>query len=178
VERRFARCITLLCTTLLCTTLRTTLRRFARCRYLHSGWTLEAVERLLPRLCLNSSAFHNVHHEQVTAPFGEAASRSLPILQARADPLTPTASRSRRTLERSRRLATTCAAPRPSTSTAWPQATAGTSSAAREGLPLRVTKHGRLAHEPWPCVPLHIRHAPLSQSIRSLDSIGGSQRAD
>ena len=42
--------------------------------YLHCGWTLGIVERTLPVVTLNSSAFHNVHHEKVTTHFGEISS--------------------------------------------------------------------------------------------------------
>ena len=38
---------------------------------MHCGWTLGIVERTLPVVTLNSSAFHNVHHEKVTTHFGE-----------------------------------------------------------------------------------------------------------
>jgi lathosterol oxidase len=40
--------------------------------YLHCGVRLEWVERVLPRVFLNTSAFHNVHHQHVSANYGEA----------------------------------------------------------------------------------------------------------
>jgi lathosterol oxidase len=40
--------------------------------YLHSGVTYRFVEATLPRLFLNTSAFHNVHHSHANANFGEA----------------------------------------------------------------------------------------------------------
>ena len=42
--------------------------------YLHCGYTLETFEYLFPRVLLNSSAFHNVHHEKVVKHFGEISS--------------------------------------------------------------------------------------------------------
>ncbi|MCA9718189.1 MAG: sterol desaturase family protein [Myxococcales bacterium] len=39
--------------------------------YLHCGVTLPLIERTLPRLWLNTSAFHNIHHSHVRANFGE-----------------------------------------------------------------------------------------------------------
>jgi lathosterol oxidase len=40
--------------------------------YLHCGVTLGFVERTLPRVLLNTSAFHNVHHARANTHFGEA----------------------------------------------------------------------------------------------------------
>lgn len=40
--------------------------------YLHCGVTLGWVEKTLPRLFLNTSAFHNVHHARANTHFGEA----------------------------------------------------------------------------------------------------------
>jgi hypothetical protein len=40
--------------------------------YLHCGVTLRWVEATLPRLYLNTSAFHNVHHARANTHFGEA----------------------------------------------------------------------------------------------------------
>jgi lathosterol oxidase len=40
--------------------------------YLHCGVTLAWVERTLPRVLLNTSAFHNVHHARANTHFGEA----------------------------------------------------------------------------------------------------------
>jgi lathosterol oxidase len=39
--------------------------------YLHCGVTLSWVEAVLPRLMLNTSAFHNIHHSHANANFGE-----------------------------------------------------------------------------------------------------------
>lgn len=41
--------------------------------YLHCGVTFNFMEKLLPRLLLNSSAWHNVHHSDVNANFGEVS---------------------------------------------------------------------------------------------------------
>lgn len=41
--------------------------------YLHCGVTFAFLERLLPRMLLNSSAWHNVHHSDVNANFGEVS---------------------------------------------------------------------------------------------------------
>lgn len=41
--------------------------------YLHCGVTFNWLERLLPRMLLNSSAWHNVHHSDVNANFGEVS---------------------------------------------------------------------------------------------------------
>ena len=41
--------------------------------YLHCGVTFNFLERILPRLMLNSSAWHNVHHSDVNANFGEVS---------------------------------------------------------------------------------------------------------
>lgn len=41
--------------------------------YLHCGVTFRWAEWLLPRLLLNSSAWHNVHHADATANFGEVS---------------------------------------------------------------------------------------------------------
>jgi sterol desaturase/sphingolipid hydroxylase (fatty acid hydroxylase superfamily) len=40
--------------------------------YLHCGVTLRWVEATLPRVLLNTSAFHNVHHARASTHFGEA----------------------------------------------------------------------------------------------------------
>jgi sterol desaturase/sphingolipid hydroxylase (fatty acid hydroxylase superfamily) len=40
--------------------------------YLHCGVTLAWVEKTLPRVFLNTSAFHNVHHSRANTHFGEA----------------------------------------------------------------------------------------------------------
>jgi lathosterol oxidase len=40
--------------------------------YLHCGVTLRWVEATLPRIFLNTSAFHNVHHARANTHFGEA----------------------------------------------------------------------------------------------------------
>lgn len=42
--------------------------------YLHCGVTLWWVEATLPRVFLNTSAFHNVHHARANTHFGEALS--------------------------------------------------------------------------------------------------------
>jgi lathosterol oxidase len=42
--------------------------------YLHCGATIPLVERLLTPLTINTSAFHNVHHANAEAHFGEALS--------------------------------------------------------------------------------------------------------
>lgn len=41
--------------------------------YLHSGVTFKFLEKLLPRLLLNSSAWHNIHHSDVVVNFGEVS---------------------------------------------------------------------------------------------------------
>lgn len=41
--------------------------------YLHCGVTVGWLEALVPRLGLNTSAFHNVHHSHVRVHFGEVA---------------------------------------------------------------------------------------------------------
>lgn len=41
--------------------------------YLHCGVTVKALERVLPRLYLNTSGWHNVHHSDVNANFGEVS---------------------------------------------------------------------------------------------------------
>lgn len=41
--------------------------------YLHCGVTFNIMERVLPKLLLNSSAWHNVHHSDVNANFGEVS---------------------------------------------------------------------------------------------------------
>lgn len=41
--------------------------------YLHCGVTVGWIEGVVPRLGLNTSAFHNVHHSHVRANFGEVA---------------------------------------------------------------------------------------------------------
>lgn len=40
--------------------------------YLHCGVTLSWFEKTLPRIFLNTSAFHNVHHARANTHFGEA----------------------------------------------------------------------------------------------------------
>ena len=40
--------------------------------YLHCGVTIGWVERALPRVLLNTSSFHNVHHARASTHFGEA----------------------------------------------------------------------------------------------------------
>jgi len=39
--------------------------------YLHAGYTLNILEIILPRLFINSSGFHNVHHAKGNTHFGE-----------------------------------------------------------------------------------------------------------
>lgn len=41
--------------------------------YLHCGVTLGLAESTLPRVFLNTSAFHNIHHSHANANFGEAS---------------------------------------------------------------------------------------------------------
>jgi sterol desaturase/sphingolipid hydroxylase (fatty acid hydroxylase superfamily) len=41
--------------------------------YLHCGVTFKGLERVLPKLLLNTSAWHNVHHSDVNANFGEVS---------------------------------------------------------------------------------------------------------
>ncbi len=41
--------------------------------YLHCGVTYNWLENILPRIGLNSSAWHNVHHSDVNANFGEVS---------------------------------------------------------------------------------------------------------
>lgn len=41
--------------------------------YLHCGVTFSWLERILPRIGLNSSAWHNVHHSDVVSNFGEVS---------------------------------------------------------------------------------------------------------
>lgn len=41
--------------------------------YLHCGVTFTWLEKIFPRLLLNSSAWHNVHHSYVNANFGEVS---------------------------------------------------------------------------------------------------------
>lgn len=41
--------------------------------YLHSGVTFQLLEKNLPKLYLNTSAWHNVHHSDVNANFGEVS---------------------------------------------------------------------------------------------------------
>ena len=47
---------------------------FALNAYLHCGYVFGLAEALLPRVLLNSSAFHNLHHERVVTHFGEISS--------------------------------------------------------------------------------------------------------
>lgn len=42
--------------------------------YLHCGVTFSWMENVLPRIGLNTSAWHNVHHSDVNANFGEVSS--------------------------------------------------------------------------------------------------------
>lgn len=42
--------------------------------YLHSGVYNKALEIVLPRMILNSSAWHNIHHSEVNVHFGEVSS--------------------------------------------------------------------------------------------------------
>ena len=42
--------------------------------YLHSGFSFAALERILPLLWLDSSCYHNVHHEKISTHFGEISS--------------------------------------------------------------------------------------------------------
>jgi len=42
--------------------------------YLHCGVTFNWLEKILPRIGLNSSAWHNIHHSDVNANFGEVSS--------------------------------------------------------------------------------------------------------
>lgn len=41
--------------------------------YLHCGVTFRPMERVLPKILLNTSAWHNVHHSDVNANFGEVS---------------------------------------------------------------------------------------------------------
>lgn len=41
--------------------------------YLHCGVTYGWIEKLLPKIGLNSSAWHNIHHSDVNANFGEVS---------------------------------------------------------------------------------------------------------
>ena len=41
--------------------------------YLHCGVEVRVLERVIPRLGFNTSAFHNIHHSHVRANFGEVA---------------------------------------------------------------------------------------------------------
>lgn len=41
--------------------------------YLHCGVTVGILEAVLPRIGINTSAFHNIHHSHVRANFGEVA---------------------------------------------------------------------------------------------------------
>lgn len=41
--------------------------------YLHCGVTFPILEKVLPRIGLNTSAWHNVHHSDVNANFGEVS---------------------------------------------------------------------------------------------------------
>lgn len=42
--------------------------------YLHCGVTFKVLENVLPKIGLNSSAWHNIHHSDVNANFGEVSS--------------------------------------------------------------------------------------------------------
>ena len=46
--------------------------------YLHCGYGLTFVEWLFPKCLLNSSCFHNAHHEKVIRNFGEVTSLAGP----------------------------------------------------------------------------------------------------
>jgi lathosterol oxidase len=66
--------------------------------YLHCGVTFNWMEKLLPRIGLNTSAWHNVHHSDVNANFGEVSSiwdkvckTSRRHVQAKKKPVTVTA---------------------------------------------------------------------------------------
>ncbi len=54
--------------------------------YLHCGVTLGWVEATLPRIFLNTSAFHNVHHARANTHFGEALYLWDAICGTRTDP--------------------------------------------------------------------------------------------
>jgi len=41
--------------------------------YLHSGIHSKVLEAILPKILLNSSAWHNIHHSDVNANFGEVS---------------------------------------------------------------------------------------------------------
>jgi sterol desaturase/sphingolipid hydroxylase (fatty acid hydroxylase superfamily) len=41
--------------------------------YLHCGVTFKWLEKILPKIGLNSSAWHNIHHSDVNANFGEVS---------------------------------------------------------------------------------------------------------
>ncbi|MFO0756784.1 MAG: sterol desaturase family protein [Byssovorax sp.] len=53
--------------------------------YLHSGVTIGLVERLLPKLYVNTSLFHNVHHARANTHFGEALTLWDTICKTRID---------------------------------------------------------------------------------------------
>lgn len=42
--------------------------------YLHCGYHVNFLENILPKFYINSSAFHNVHHEKTNYNFGEMMS--------------------------------------------------------------------------------------------------------
>jgi len=42
--------------------------------YLHCGYTIYWAEKILPRFFINTSAFHNIHHEKTNTHFGEISS--------------------------------------------------------------------------------------------------------
>jgi lathosterol oxidase len=42
--------------------------------YLHCGYTISWAEKILPRFFINTSAFHNIHHEKTNTHFGEISS--------------------------------------------------------------------------------------------------------
>lgn len=42
--------------------------------YLHCGYTISCLESTLPRFFINTSAFHNIHHEKTNTHFGEISS--------------------------------------------------------------------------------------------------------
>ena len=84
--------------------------------YLHSGFSFALLERVLPLLMIDSSAYHNVHHEKGAAtqrlkPSTASPPASVPV----AHPLRVCAcataiAQSRRTLARSPRFGTLCSA--------------------------------------------------------------------
>lgn len=39
--------------------------------YLHCGYTIDFIEKILPIFFINTSEYHNVHHSKVNIHFGE-----------------------------------------------------------------------------------------------------------